>query len=415
LDFFKRLYDKIILGVLLLFLIVVMAIQSFSLKDTRQQVEEAHKKMRQRLSNVKIKPLGEETFIVKIETDALRLWQHEFGEGTLFDPAKFVYSRDHDPYILHYTTRYGFNDAINIEGGRLVVPEQEDDDDDDDDGQDDDKDGMSNGYEERNDLDPADPGDRHLDQDEDNFPNIEEFQAKTRANDERKHPPLITRMRLLKMESPRLRFILKNVVAQPPENRRRWEIQIKVIKSGHRSTTEFKKLGEELPDDYRIIDVAIKKIKDRRAGIMVDAPEITVQKGDDEPIVLRKNRPAYEDNPKFTFAFFYGDKPKKLAAIGIGDEFELTDTVGQVYGYKVIDGNSGSVSVEPVSGGQDIEIKKMTAEDRERFLPKKKQRILPRGGQFPGPGGMLPGMDPGRLRPGTIPPRLDRPQRGPMR
>ena len=44
-------------------------------------------------------------FEVDSDWDPTRTWRKSFGEGTIFDPGKYVYSIDGAPYLLHLTTK----------------------------------------------------------------------------------------------------------------------------------------------------------------------------------------------------------------------------------------------------------------------------------------------------------------------
>ena len=279
-------------------------------------------------------------------------------------------------------------------------------------GKDNDGDGMPNMYEIQNKLNPENPSDKMEDKDDDGFPNLVEYKAKTKANDAKSHPPIITRLYLEKVTRTKLPLQLFNVMSYGKEDKSKWLIQIKVLGKRGRWKSEFPKLGAILKlrkGLYKIIDVTYKTKEkyDKKLGAPkgTKISEIIIQNTvnkKDKPITVGMKKNVYENLVKITLKDFHTDKQYVVKK---GDSFIAGDSGAGMEKYTVLAINkTKSVTVKDEKGKEYTILKKSDLESKIEAIEgeqKEKSKIGdPRRGQLPGR--RIPSRRPARFAP---PPR----------
>ncbi len=215
-------------------------------------------------------------------------------------------------------------------------------------GEDRDRDGIPDMIEVKNGLSPADPADALYDLDGDGFTNLYEHLQGTELNDAKSHPPLAERLALKDIRRRQLPMILRKVVARDGDEKDRWDIQLDVqTQRGMR--TRFERLGNSVKldnDEYKIVDVdhRIEERRDRRLNAMVptDVSRITIQKGDEEPIVAIVGEKIMEPNPRILILDHLSNREYNLRQ---DDEFTVgtASTGTEKYRLTEVDDNARTV------------------------------------------------------------------------
>lgn len=378
-EFIKKFYDKMILGGLLVVLICVMTIQSCSLKQTRADVEDADRVLDEEFSKDMVKPLDSSKLQIDIEKKDDQLWHPGYNDGTSsFQPGQYILSM-HGEGCLVYE-----GDTENYFSGRseiatVVIDREGEPGDEPGDGPisgDADNDRIPDDIEVENGLDPNNPLDASGDLDNDQFSNLEEYQAKTKIGNNKSRPLLITRARWMKTVVKHLPFRLRTVVPYPPEDKRSWEIHIDVD-----GKTRFHRLEETIKGtQYKIIGVHFEEKTVSQGGTKIkkNVSEIEIQKGDDEPIRMRMKQPVSEKDPKFQLGFFYKPYSKFLAEAG--KPFDLVDSRRRKESYTIVDVGNKTLTVEGRQGR--FEIARYSKKDKDTFLPKKTETLFQKYEQF---------------------------------
>ena len=117
-----------------------------------------------------------------------------------------------------------------------------------------DKDGISDKLENQLGLNPQDPADAKGDLDGDGFSNIEELLAKTDLKDSKKHPALVSLLRVKELRGKRLPLIFSGVNKMPDG-----KMQLVFNQTGPSARTVWVREGERIGDsDYVAVKVEVK-------------------------------------------------------------------------------------------------------------------------------------------------------------
>lgn len=390
----KKFYDKLILGALLLVLIGVLTIQSCSLNDTRNAVKQADTEMEADFSSKLVTALDEQAFHVDIGKDDSRMWNTGFVDSNDFEvdeqlvkyhplypitamaPGRYMYSMSGKPFLMYYgmpvntTTQEPEipftvvpppSEDENAEGGPKVLLV----------GADSDKDGMPDKWEKDFGFDPNDPHDAKDDPDNDQFSNHEEFTSSTDPTNQKAYPLLVTRLRWTKKKIKALPFILQTVVPHPQDDKRNWQIHMKVG-----GTTRIHKLGQNIHETgYKLVEVhyeEIERVDEHNIKHKRRVCEIQVQRENGDLIRMYPNKRVPESEPAYQFVLFYNKKPFKPFSVKKNVEFELKARNGRIEKYKITEELKRKLTVEGKSGRYVI--RKPNSQDQERFFRKKEGR-----------------------------------------
>jgi hypothetical protein len=215
-------------------------------------------------------------------------------------------------------------------------------------GEDRDNDGIPDMIEVKYGLNPANPADAHYDLDGDGFTNLYEHLQGTELNDPKSRPPLAHRLSLKDIRRRQLPMILKKVVARDGDEKDRWDIQLDA-QTPRGMRTRFERLGNTIKldnDEYKIIDVdhRIEERRDRRLNSTVptDVSRITIQKGDEEPIVAIVGEKIMEPNPRILILDQHANREYNLRQ---DDEFTVgtASTGTEKYRLVEVDDNARTV------------------------------------------------------------------------
>lgn len=261
-DFLKRYYDKLLLGVLLLTLVAVMVALSSSLNKAREAVEIDDSGM---MRDITGKPPMEEIdmsqFQATIETDPKRLWVADpaDADSSLMGPGRYVYALDGSGYILHFTDRIneftqtpdvldGDSGEIDNGGDDPIPPTPPDP------IEDSERDGLPDAWEAKHGLSNR-MFDQFTDNDRDGFTAAEEFAAQTNPSDAASFPPLASLVRFYQEEASLFPYELRKVKPIDPDDKSTWEVDIRHWKGSHSRDYLGLKLNAVLPmSDFRIQD-----------------------------------------------------------------------------------------------------------------------------------------------------------------
>ena len=372
LEFAQAYWDKITLGVLLIILSAVLVVQTDNLKATQDEVNKADQDLKMKLPTNKLDAVDESAYHVELGTEQEMLWGNSYGEGTLFDPGNYTYTVDGTPYILHITTEKNpYTGGVDLVDAS-TPPTQQDVrkvQDDQKASLDTDKDGIPDSVEITSGLNKDDPDDGLEDRDGDGFDNLEEYTNKTGISDPASRPPLITRVRLYKKVKSKLDLKLKKVhINNEPENKSSWDIEVK-YKVKKRWKSDFLKVGSKISNTgYKVIDASFRESV--KNGIPTEESEITIKKGDNDPIVAAQNATVYEGAIIYELIFL-ASKPIKIKS-KIGEPFKVPARSGPSEKYLVVkeDSSSGDLIIKHVDSGKEYSVRKFRPEDQKRYIRK---------------------------------------------
>ncbi len=368
LAFLYRLYDKIILGILLLVLIIVLVNQTKNLKATQSEVNQADQDLQKKLPTNKILPINDSEYKINIQVDSQKIWKDNYSEGTLVDPGNYVFSMDGSPYLLHlstpknpYTDKPDLpptdsktdskNKVTDIEAIKQNLLKSDDDSD---------KDGIPDSIEDQEKLNKNNPKDAQDDNDGDGFTNLEEYINKSSINAEDSHPPLALKLRLIKKFRNQLPIILKKInVNNEPYNKNAWDLEIRYESQG-RWKSDFLKIGKLLPGtDLKVIDASYKEvIKDK---IPEEESSIIIRKNNEIPITMKRNQTLTLGDDSYELAYLL--KMVKLK-ITVNEILILENLKNNKEEYKVIDANDDEITVILTKNGTIFKIPKLSSEDK---------------------------------------------------
>ncbi len=362
--FISKFYDKIVLGILLLFLAIVLIFQTDKLKVTQEEVNKADQDLQRKLPTNDIEPLDQAQFELDFSLQQDRLWKEDYSEGSLVEPGNYVYSMDGGPYLLHLTTRkspftgsWDLPEVPKADAGHPSATASGSG----DINKDSDNDGLPDFVEAEAGLNKDDPSDAYTDLDGDGFNNLDEYKAETGLQDSSSRPKLANKLRFLKKIRTPLNVKLKRVNRNDDEDKRKWDIEIK-YKSGKRWKSEFLRIGGRIPQlGYDLIDAEYKE--NVEGGVPVDASQITIKKNDEPAVTVHRNRVAYAGDDIYEILYL-AEKPIKLRT-KLGRSFVIQDSKGAEETYELKDAsNLEQLVFELTASKETFTVRKFSNEDK---------------------------------------------------
>jgi len=405
LDVLKRHYEKLILALFLLGLLGGSWLLLAGLRKTREEVagyKAAFVKLQRPEKGQLIEPLKAEDFTaLKALQDPALEWQvkSSLDAGDLMNPRRYMrcanpLCHNYIPYECEVCPFCKTPQGEKVEG---VAPE----------GQDSDGDGIPDDYEKKYDfLNPNVASDAFQDEDGDWFTNLDEYKAHTKPDDPEDHPDLAVRLRYIRTVKKPLGIILMKIVRNGSDNSADWDIFLNVYEDGHWKT-RIRRVGQEV-GNYKILEAKYKtKLEDVKAlgaKVAKDISEVVIQKvksekGDEEPIVLKRKEQTYERGVAVQFILLndlYSWRKCKIFTVVEGDPFELEDSEGKKFHY----------IFKKVYNDKVIVVSKDFGEEEKEFdigpLNPAKDFVQPRRIASPViPGAVVePGAGPGAMMPG---------------
>ncbi len=213
-----------------------------------------------------------------------------------------------------------------------------------------DGDGMPDKYETVHGLNPFDPADARQDKDGDGFMNIEEFQSRTAPEDAQSYPPLVAKLRLVKIVSHpfKLRF---QGVQKLANGSVRFLLNLRTLQKSY-----FVKMGQVV-EQYKVLKYH-PRVVTNEFGRKVDLSVLTLQKGS-ETIDLVKNRALTKyEKTALIILLTDGSRYRKR----IGDQIEIKGRK-----YKVVDIRQGGVLIRDMQTGSESLVGRLSQEEWDQF------------------------------------------------
>jgi len=401
LEFLRRHYEKVILGVFLVGLLGWCLFLWMSFNSIEGALADLERKMSvTRAGNKPVVAITKEDFKgLAALSDPRDIWLEagDAATGTLFDPLRYIRCQNADCfYLLPYDTK--FCPWCGTEEGVTGTPRDE---------LDSDNDGIPDSYEKKYPgiLDPDDPRDAFRDADADTFTNLEEYRLGTEPTDANSHPPFALHLRLLRVVESMLPIMLDKVT-RAGEDQANWTFQFSMLENGRR-VTRFTKLGGKV-GEYQLLDVTPKTVTVRdpatRTTYDKDVSEVTVRRAGEPPLTLIPDTPAYSKNQSAKFIFLTDPTNQdncQILDIQIGHEFSLNVAkVAKTESYMLKAANAQEAIVQRTDDGKGSEFR------IRRFNPQSDLRRPRESGEESF--GMPPGVVPGRFPPDMRPPALGR-------
>jgi len=272
-----------------------------------------------------------------------------------------------------------------------------------------DGDGIPNVVEEKYEfLNPANSRDADLDEDQDWFTNREEIDAETHPASAESHPPLANNLRLVSIAQERFEIMFQTLTVgrddDPPE---KWDITLQVTERG-RVKSRFVKLGSDPVLGWKLVEIQRKFQaffdKSVNKELKRDVSELIIENAAGERMTLVRNRPT----PKgMTVRFLlYVDaidlRKARQFSVRIDEPLVLTDVQGseERYAIRVVD--ASEVRVRPWDD-PDADEHRVTRRLERKRTDVRRSMLGPEGeGMFPG--AMPLEFPAGTGWPGAIPP-----------
>jgi hypothetical protein len=328
-------WEKLLLGVLLAALVVVMTLQTRSLQQAREQVKiDADAIVNITSGKPMIEPLDPSFFNARIEITPDRLWQKNHNQGSLLDPAPFVFARDGSPFALHYDTKTNpFTRTPDTDEGEVITRDPGDDPILPILAPDDDGDGVNNAQELALKRDPrrAEPAD--TDTDNDGFSDLAEIKAKTHPGQPASRPPLASSLTFVNAVRKPLPLMLRTVTCSNPDDKTTWDVQIRTLRNGV-WRDKFTRIGQTIPGTSYTLTGA-EAVTTERDGLEQTAYSVTVRHlSDSEPVTLRQRRLAYAPR---RYAKLHYTLPGRMRQVTLGEgaAVTLTDRLGLTESYTI--------------------------------------------------------------------------------
>jgi hypothetical protein len=192
-----------------------------------------------------------------------------------------------------------------------------------------DEDGIPDVMEKKYGMNPEYNQDAQFDSDNDSFSNIVEYRYnKEGVLDPKIHPPLITRIRLVRVASTKIPITIKHIL-KVGYNKDNWKIQINIRTPYQGWRTKFLKIGDKF--EVNKIKYVIKDIKEEyetslnpKLGILesVDKSVIVLEDSLDQTINAVMEQPVFEPNRRVVIKDLFTNKEiitKINNIVSIGD------------------------------------------------------------------------------------------------
>ncbi len=214
---------------------------------------------------------------------------------------------------------------------------------------DEDADGMTNGWEKANGLNPFDASDRNKDFDNDDFTNYEEYQARTDPRNKSSSPDIAVKMAVEDIAVQHFSMRFKGKIKMPEEIGMKFQINMG-------RNTFFCELKKQIGEtgfivskyDEKFVQETDTSVGERKR----DVSELTLRKGDKEIVlVFDQEKPHTEARATLLF-----DPDKQsFPNVEAGSVFELR---GNKYTVIRIDNEQGAVVISNNTGGKQLTIRR---------------------------------------------------------
>lgn len=411
-EFFKRHYEKLILGLFLIGALVWCWVILREMTATNQQMAEIrHGMISSPGESRPAKPLDRSTFRgVEILVDPSVEWQMrgDMTVGTLVDPYRYVRCVNVlCPHLLPFEAKIcPFCGTDQGGEGRRETEDPNNAE------LDSDNDNIPDKVEKQHKfLDIHDASDAAKDEDADGFSNLEEVRAHTKLDDPNSHPPFAAKVRFLRTVQTFLPITFDKLTRQG-EDQKKWTFQFSIIE-GNKRITRFCRLGEKI-GEYQLMSVSAKivTVKDAKVNMTFDkdVSEVVVKKGDDDPITMVRELPVPEKGMKAELIFLtdpYQERNCPRYELKVGDDLTLGWRKAAKEVYTLKNANATEAVLVRKDDPKAIEIKVPRLDRRRDFL--RQRNVDGSGMRQPGGGasgmpGMPPGMPGGIQGPGFAPP-----------
>jgi len=218
-----------------------------------------------------------------------------------------------------------------------------------------DGDGMTNGWEIANGLDPNDPTDAAKDNDNDGFTNLEEYQAGTDPKDPASYPPFEHKLKVVRIRTDPFRLLFVGLVVSPDGEK---VFQVNLQGGGK---TYFVKMNEDVgKEGFKVVKYE-PLTEDVKVGGMMqkkDVSVLTLQRGDRLiPLRLREAQLYSESSADLLFKLDNSTYPVK-----VGSEVDLK---GKKYRVITIDSKQETVVLERLSDNEQFTVRKVPESRKE--------------------------------------------------
>ena len=229
-----------------------------------------------------------------------------------------------------------------------------------------DQDGIPDVMEKKFAMNPENPADALYDADGDSFNNITEYrQNKESLMDSASHPPLITRIVLVKISNTSIPILFKELIKYG-YNKDNWKVQVN-IKTPKGWKTKFLKIGDSFKVNeitYTISDIEedYEPVLNPRLGAIeeIDKSIIILHDSLEQTIDAVMEKPVYEPNRRITLKDLYTGKniiTKVHNVISLGDK----DTGIEKYKLLSIAKNNRTLTFEDESNGKKYSVGKRSS------------------------------------------------------
>ena len=217
---------------------------------------------------------------------------------------------------------------------------------------DDDQDGIPNGVEEENGLDPDDPSDAAFDTDGDLFSNLDEYNNKTDLRDAEDYPPIEVFLSVKNIDAIPFDLLFKSYMRGAGDK------LTFAVNTRNGGQTYFKKLGEEI-DGFKLQNFEQKYEPHPSIPRMKkDVSELTLRKGNHEVPLIKNDKVRYED---FTIELIFRLEDRQFKA-KVDDEFILRK--GRAYKVMEVDTARKNVVIRRKSDGKMFTIGSLVGGDK---------------------------------------------------
>jgi hypothetical protein len=269
-------------------------------------------------------------------------------------------------------------------------------------------------------MDPSNPRDAVLDMDDDGFTNLEEYKAGTKMDDASSHPPYAEKLYFVQADQTLLPLRLEKI-SREGKTPADWVLQFTVNENGRR-VTRFARLGETVAD-FKLIGIASSIVRIshptiKNSFLEKDMSALTIQRGADEPVVIKPGMAAYEHGVKVRLAIIRNPlewSKYQFIDTRVGDDFAVSVGMGARETYTVLAAGGGEAKVQIIEGGKPGKVFSLV-----RFRPPA-EAATPTPA-VPGPTAPLPAIPgpavpaipavPGPVVPAVPPPAVQPPQGG---
>lgn len=353
-EFLKKHFEKLILGVALIVLLVSCFLVLTSLHKARQDVKEVQTRIEEMPEEKPIEPLSEDQIDLSILTDPairLDLGDDEIEGASLVEPPKYILCAGPQcsQLIPFSAETCRFCGADQPEEDPFDKFRAEDDFD---------EDGMSNAFERKYSdfLNPQDPNDAGVDHDGDGFSNVEEFRWKSEPDNYENFPALARNLRFLGMRRRRIPIIFRALARNNSDDPADWDITCAILDGGSLKRSILT-VGEAVAG-YKITG-AKYKVDDE--GKDISELQVTAQKDGTKyslTLVPRKETAFQTEKDLVVYFIFLSNRYdprrcRRMPPAKLGETFELKHGSGATETYEVTVLTENSVTVQAV--GSDPE------------------------------------------------------------